>query len=185
MSLSLLIEQAIDRKLREIPQTLLCTIESYDKDTMRATVKPLYRSVDSNGKEKDYPLLSKVPVMAAYLGKDISIIPSYERGDLVLVAFSTFDFSKQLNKISGKESEGLFGKENCFVIGGVKSNIATNKDLEISFEDGSILLKNKETHLKIQENDIEVKTSLGTFKLGTHDHTGNLGAQTSKPRNGS
>jgi hypothetical protein len=185
MSLSLLIEQAIDRRLRDIPQTLLCTIESYDKDSMRATVKPLYRSVNSSGKEIDYPLLSKIPVMSCYLGKDISIIPSYERGDLVLVAFSTFDFSKQLTGISAKESEGLFGKENSFVIGGIKPNVATNKDLEISFEDGSILLKNKNTSIEIKETDIEITTQSGTFSLGTHTHTGNLGAQTSNPTTGS
>ncbi len=98
MSLSQLIESAIDKKLRAIPQTLLCTIESFDKDKLTATCKPLYKSVSSDGKEIAYPLLSNIPVMSCYLGKDISVLPSYERGDLVLVSCSTFNNSKQLKK---------------------------------------------------------------------------------------
>lgn len=184
MSMSQLIESAIDKKLRSIPQTLVCTIESFDKDKFTATVKPLYNSVDSGGVERPYPLLSNIPVMACYLGKDISIQPSYQRGDLVLVVCSTFDFSKQLKKQSAKESEGLFGLENSFVIGGIKSSSDTSKDLQILFEDGKIVFKNKNTKLEIEETDIKFTTPTGFNYWSTHTATGNLGAPTSPPTPG-
>jgi len=160
MSLSQLIESVIDKKLRAIPQHLICTIESFDKDKQTATCKPLYKSVDAENKEIDYPLLSNIPVMSCYLGKDISVIPSYERGDLVLVACSTFDYSKQLKKQSAKESEGLFGLENSFVIGGIKSSGDTTKDLQISFEDDKILFKNKTNEMEVNVNDFKVKKEI-------------------------
>ena len=185
MSLSQLIENAIDKKLRAIPQTLLCTIESFDKDKLTATCKPLYKSVSSEGKEIAYPLLSNIPVMSCYLGKDISVFPSYESGDLVLVSCSTFNNSKQLKKESAKESEGLFGLENSFVIGGIRSSSDSSKDLQILFEDSKITFKNKNTKLEIKENHITVTTQAGSFNIDTHLHTGNLGAPTSPPTNGS
>lgn len=184
MSLSQLIESAIDKKLRAIPQTLLCTIESFDKDKLTATCKPLYKSVSSDGKEIAYPLLSNIPVMSCYLGKDISVMPSYDRGDLVLVSCSTFSNSKQLKKESAKESEGLFGLENSFVIGGIKASSDTTKDLQILFEDGKIVLKNKNTSIEVGENDIKFTTSAGVNHWSTHTAIGNLGTPTSPPTPG-
>ena len=185
MSLSQLIESVVDKKLRAIPQHLLCTIESFDKDKLTATCKPLYKSVDGQGKEISYPLLSNIPVMSCFLGKDISVIPSYKKGDLVLVACSTFDYSKQLKKQSAKESEGLFGLENSFVIGGIKTSSDSTKDLQILFEDNKIVFKNKTTKLEIKENHITVTTPMGSFDVDTHKHIGNLGAPTNSPTIGS
>lgn len=181
MSLSQLIENAIDKKLREIPQTLLCTIESFDKDKLTATCKPLYKSVNKDGKEIAYPLLSNIPVMSCYLGKDISVMPSYERGDLVLVACSTFSNSKQLKKESAKESEGLFGLENSFVIGGIKSSSDSNKDLQILFEDNDIVFKNKQTAIKIKENNIIFIINGVEYPWTSHSHQGNLGTPVGDP----
>lgn len=185
MSLSVLLEKFVDKKLRAIPQTLVCSVESFDKDTLRATVKPLYKSVDSKGNEIAYPLLSKIPVISSFFGKDISVIPSYKKGDLVLVVCSTFDFSKQLKKQSAKESEGLFGLENSFVIGGIKTDLDTTKDLQILFEDNKITFKNKNTKLEIKETHVTVTTQTGSFDVDTHKHIGNLGAPTNSPTPGS
>jgi hypothetical protein len=157
MSLSRLIEEAIDKKLRAIPQTLLCTVESFDKTKLTATVKPLYKSVDKKGKEIDYPLLSNLPVMSGYFGNNISIMPTFKKGDLVLVACSTFDNSKQKKKQSAKESEGLFGLENSFVVGGVKPATLTDRDMSVKFEDDKMLLKNKDVSIEISGSKIILK----------------------------
>lgn len=202
MSLSRLIEEAIDRKLRAIPQTLLCTIESFDKTKLTATVKPLYKSVDKKGKEIDYPLLSNLPVMSGYYGNNISILPTFKRGDLVLVACSTFDNSKQKKKQSAKESEGLFGLENSYVIGGVKPATLTDRDMSVKFEDDKINIKNKNTSINMTSDEIEMKsgssvsikltktkiifkTPKGEYVWDTHNHIGNLGAPTNAPTPGS
>ena len=202
MSLSRLIEEAIDKKLRAIPQTLLCTVESFDKSKLTATVKPLYKSVDKKGKEIDYPLLLNLPVMSGYFGNNISIMPTFKKGDLVLVACSTFDNSKQKKKQSAKESEGLFGLENSFVVGGVKPATLTDRDMSVKFEDDKMLLKNKDVSIEISgskiilkngssvsitltSSKIELKTPQGTNSWATHTHTGNLGAPTSPPIAGS
>ena len=81
-------------------QRIICGYYKYKSSVERdlMIIEPLYKSVSSDGKEIAYPLLSNIPVMSCYLGKDISIIPSYENGDLVLVSCSTFNNSKQLKK---------------------------------------------------------------------------------------
>lgn len=102
----------------------------------------------------------------------------------MLVSCSTFNNSKQLKKESAKESEGLFGLENSFVIGGIKASSDTSKDLQILFEDNKIVLKNKNTSLEVGENDIKFITPAGINYWSTHTAIGNLGAPTSPPTPG-
>ena len=202
MNLSTLIEQAIDKRLREIPQTLVCTVESFDKDKMTASVKPLYYSVDSKGKKIAYPLLTKIPVASPFYGKDIHIKPSYKKGDLVLVACGTFDFSQQIKKQIAPESVGLFGKENSVLICGLKSSSDAIKDMNISFEDNKILIKNGSNakievsdaniilqagptgKIEVTSSEVKFTTAAGTNNWSTHTAIGNLGAPTSPPTPG-
>lgn len=170
MSLSQLIEKTIDKKLREVSLSQICTIESFDKTKLTANVKPLYKKLDSNGREVDYPILSNLPCVSPFYGNDIFIKPDYKKGDLVLVIFSSFDSTKQLLKQTGVESEALFGKENGFVIGGIKSKLDTKKNIEIDFSGKSVLIKNKNISLEITDKKIIVKSNKNEFDILEHRH---------------
>lgn len=179
MSLAELIDKAIDSKIKQIPQTLVCKIETFDKEKLRAKVQPLYNSV-FNGQEIPYPVLSNIPVLCPVLGNDVSIRPDYKKGDLVLVVCSTFNFDQQMRGQKSAESEGMFGKENAVLIGGLAKTGWTNP--EKYSEDGIILNYKNQYSLIINDQGITVSGVAGSFNLLTHTHTSAApGVQTSPP----
>lgn len=179
MSLAELIDKAIDSKIKQIPQTLVCKIETFDKEKLRAKVQPLYNSVFS-GQEIPYPVLSNIPVLCPVLGNDVSIRPDYKKGDLVLVVCSTFNFDQQMRGQTSAESEGMFGKENAVLIGGLAKTGWTNP--EKYSEDGIILNYKNQYSLIINDQGITVSGVAGSFNLLTHTHTSAApGVQTSPP----
>lgn len=179
MSLAELIDKAIDNKIKQIPQTLVCTVETFDKEKLRAKVQPLYRSV-FNGVEIPYPVLSNIPVLCPVLGNDVSIRPDYKKGDLVLVVCSTFNFDTQMHGQSSAESDGLFGKENAVLIGGLAKTGWTEPDKYS--EDGIILNYKNLYSLIINDQGITVSGVAGSFNLFAHTHTSSApGSQTSPP----
>ena len=179
MSLAELIDKAIDNKIKQIPQTLICTIETFDKEKLRAKVKPLYKSV-FNDKEIDYPVLNNIPVLCNVLGNDVSIRPDYKKGDLCLVVCSTFNFDSQMKGVSAPESDGLFGKENAVLIGGLAKTGWTEPD---KYSEDGIVINYKDLYnIIINDLGITVSGVAGSFNLLTHTHTSAVpGNQTSPP----
>lgn len=179
MSLAELIDKAIDSKIKQIPQTLVCKIETFDKEKLRAKVQPLYNSV-FNGQEIPYPVLSNIPVLCPVLGNDVSIRPDYKKGDLVLVVCSTFNFDQQMRGQVSAESEGMFGKENAVLIGGLAKTGWTNP--EKYSEDGIIINYKDLFAITINDQGITVSGAGGSFNLFSHTHTSAApGVQTSPP----
>lgn len=179
MSMTELIDKAIEKRIREIPQTLVCTVETFDKEKLRAKVQPLYKSV-FNGQEIPYPVLNNIPVLCPVLGNDVSIRPDYKKGDLCLVVCSTFNFDSQMKGVSSAESDGLFGKENAVLIGGLAKTGWTNP--QKYSEDGIIMNYKDLFSLIINDQGITVSGVSGSFNLFSHTHTSAApGVQTSPP----
>lgn len=192
MSFTEFLKDFIDANTNRIKVALTCSVESFDKQSMTASVVPLMKFEDSNGNQIDFPKLVKLPVNT-FFGNDYQIIPDYKKGDLVEVIFSAH--GKTASKQGQKEvaSKDTFDLSNGYIVGSVfKGNLSNDLVMDgivIAHKDGNYINLNDEK-IKIK-GDLEVtgeitaKADTAPVKLSTHTHTGNLGAPTSAPMVGS
>lgn len=146
------LQQLISGTLGTILIGAICTIERFDSATMLADVQPLIVRQNPDQSEKDYPLLTNVPVKHLGAG-DYVVVPPYKKGDLVWVSFATYDTAKPLSGKKAQTDGGQFALQDACVIGpvlqsGVKlpAAIAGKEGMVLAHKSGSAiqqLLPNK------------------------------------------
>ncbi|EMN93813.1 Gp138 family membrane-puncturing spike protein [Leptospira interrogans] len=118
------LQEKINRELCKIWTGLYGKIESYDKSSLTAKVKPLLKVPNENGFE-ELPILVNLPVNVLYSG-GMMIIPDYKRGDIVYLAPSSHSIQNSIRGMIDKTQENSeetesprFGLENCSVAFGI------------------------------------------------------------------
>jgi len=96
----------------------VCTIEAFDKQKMRASIKPLGKKRDQDTTQ-DWPIISNVPVSFLQMGAGEFIRPDYSRLDLVYAAWANRDIKGPLKGENNDEPPTLFSAENAVVLGSV------------------------------------------------------------------
>lgn len=90
-----LIDGIVGERLINIHTSLPCRVIAFYDDT--ADVQPTPKRKLKDGREVAYPMLVKVPILKRKIkvGLEIRVeIPFYEKGDTVLVSFSSRDLSE-------------------------------------------------------------------------------------------
>ncbi|EJP16964.1 hypothetical protein LEP1GSC037_2107 [Leptospira interrogans str. 2006001854] len=118
------LQEKINRELCKIWTGLYGKIESYDKPSLTAKVKPLLKVPNENGFE-ELPILVNLPVNVFHSG-GMLIVPDYKRGDIVYLAPSSHSIQNSIRGMIDKTQENSeeiesprFGLENCSVAFGI------------------------------------------------------------------
>lgn len=160
MSFAELLDRYTDKKGRGMQLGMVCQVESFNANTMRADVLPLVREKNELDEVSNYPVIPGIPVQYVQIGQNCYIKPFYQRGDLVWVGFSTFDISNSLSG-SGRKQEvrpdsKIFGLENACLLGRIAEQGWSEPENMIKFEDGKLTLKVGSTELSIGSDGIDV-----------------------------
>jgi hypothetical protein len=156
MSFTEFLENIIDQKTSEIQLGMVCQIEKFNADTMRADVKPLLKLENELTQTADFPIITEIPVLF-YHGDNFAIKPSYVKGDLVWVGFSTHDIEDALKEYSRIASKKTFEMHNACVLGGIVKD---------DFSFGSLYMIRKESDhiaIGIKDGAVEPVVKAETF----------------------
>lgn len=93
----------------------VCRIERFDREKLVADVQPLIMQTLPDGSVKDLPLLCNIRCGTIGCG-DYVIRPDYKKGDLVWVAFATYDIYTGLKGEKSDAEGGLFAWQNASVV---------------------------------------------------------------------
>jgi len=153
----------INRETEDIPQGMVCKIDSFDAQKMTADVIPLLQNKTKDGETIDIGKLQKIPVAFMYCG-DYYIKPEYKKDNLVWVSFSSFDYSNALKGEKAPIDDVKFSLSYAIVTHGILKDgdsAPTNKSgLVIGYQD---------SYIQLDENDININIS-GTVNI----NNGNL-----------
>jgi hypothetical protein len=146
-----ILKEFIDRFGERIFQACIAEIDSYDKTLATAKVIPLLK-VQRESDIVKFPVLSGVPVLD-YQAGGVRMIPDLRKGDLVWLAFSSFELS---NAIKGQFefTSDKFAFENCIIIGGLSKQPSVLNPL--FNKDGLVITDNQTTYVQIANNKIEL-----------------------------
>nr|WP_275890280.1 Gp138 family membrane-puncturing spike protein [Leptospira noguchii] len=156
--------KAIKKQLANVQVGLPGTIESFNPSLMTANVKLLFKQINGQGEEIDFPVLSNIRVGTLWAG-DFFIKPDYKRGDKVWVSFSTHDTSDAIRGISTVASESLFDLQSACVQSGFKGDLdapaftANLPGLLIGHKQGQSLIQLDDDTIKIRGGLIDLSES--------------------------
>lgn len=164
ISLDDVILKAIKKQLANVQVGLPGTIESFNPSLMTANVKLLFKQINGQGEDIDFPVLSNIRVGTLWAG-DFFIKPDYKRGDKVWVSFSTHDTSDAIRGISTVASESLFDLQSACVQSGFKGDLdapaftANLPGLLIGHKQGKSLIQLDDDTIKIRGGLIDLSES--------------------------
>jgi hypothetical protein len=153
-----ILKEFMDRFGERIFQACIAEIDSYDKTSGTAKVIPLLK-IQRESDVVKFPVLSKVPVLNFQAG-NIRLIHDYKKGDLVWLAFSSFELSNAL-KGQFEFTNDKFAFENCIIIGGLSRQPSALNPLVQ--KDGLVITDNSSMVCQFSESKIELK--LGSNKV--------------------
>lgn len=163
--------ETIKAKLAEevgrIQQGMICVIDTFDKETMRANVKPLMAEKPiGNSEPEALPILPNIPVGYIWDG-NYYIRPDYQNGTTVWVTFATHDIDESLKGNIKQESERVFDLSSAMVVCGIAQ---TDQDMPAEFgsEDG-LLIGHKDGNAYIKFESDKVTAIYGTKKVEFSD----------------
>jgi len=161
MNFNSVIEEWILARLKQAQQGLVAKVVLFDKEAMRADVKPFLQ--DKAGSELiDWPTLPKIPVQMLIAG-DFYIRPDYQPGDLVWVTFATHDIDDSLGEKQLPKSVKTFDLASACVVGGVTPDGWT-PPTEFGAEDGLLIgHKDGDAYLKFESD--KATAVFGTKKV--------------------
>ncbi|WP_036068716.1 Gp138 family membrane-puncturing spike protein [Leptospira noguchii] len=156
------LQEKINQEFCKIWTGLYGKIESYDKSSLTAKVKPLLKVPTENGFE-ELPILVNLPVNVFYSG-GMMIVPDYQRGDIVYLAPSPHPIQNSIRGMIDKTQESSeelesprFGLENCSVAFGIPT-----RPFQLSQavqKDGLVICNSTgNCYINITESDIELKS---------------------------
>ncbi len=165
MNFNDLMEEWIGARQREVQQGLVAEVVLFDKEAMRADVKPFLQDV-AEGDRIDWPTLPKLPVLMIIAGSNY-IRPVYEPGDLVWVTFATHDIDDGLGNKRLPKSKKVFDLASASVVCGVTPDGWT-PPAEFGTEDG-LLIGHKDGDAYVRFESDKVTAVFGTKKVEWSD----------------
>ena len=147
----------------------ICLIERFDKEKMRADVKPLgKRRVGENVVE--WSIVSNVPVQFYFTESGEAIRPEYSRGDMVYVTWANRDIKGPLKGEDNDESITLFSAENASVVAAV---LQTGKTPPSHFSNKGLLVGSAGAYTQYFNNQIKMGSANAdeSFVLGDAQRT--------------
>ena len=130
----------------------ICLIETFDREKMRASVKPLgKRRVDDSVQE--WSIVANVPVRFEFTETGESIRAEYSRGDMVYVTWANRDIKGPLRGEDNEESLTLFSAENATVVGAV---LKTGKTPPSHFINPGLLVGSAGAYTQYFNNQIKI-----------------------------
>jgi hypothetical protein len=116
------LERAIQRALREVHTTIPAMVESYDEDAGTCAAQPLilkgYRGRDGKRKTMRYPVVPSAPVF--YLGNRLTF--PLTRGDIVLLCVSEACIDRGWDVENDPEDDRRFDLNDAFAFPIVSAN---------------------------------------------------------------
>ena len=193
MSLPEYVQDAINARLADAMFAGIGRIESFDSDTMTASVLPLITRLSAapvagSFDKKELPVISDIPVVYAH--GDFFIRVPYKSGELVKLAFSAHDLTAALSGGQGEFSRlsDLFNLESCFIDGHVKQpgpvpDVFTEEDgllighvdgMTMIFEKDQVTFKFDDNNFTVIDKDgVKTTRSAGSVDLFIHVHPSN------------
>ena len=162
-----LIEDYVDLRMEEIYQGLPAKIEKFDKETMRAEVVPLLSTVQTDGVETPYPVLSEVPVLFFY-SCGFYIRPDYQKGDFVWLTFSSYDYDDALDEKILPENNNRFDLSKCAIANGLPTDKFKAPD---SFGDEGLLIGHGDGGVVIQVQKDKIIGTVGKTEIEIADES--------------
>lgn len=155
ISLSEILDIAIDRKMENVHTSLPGVIESYDHATQKASVKALINKKYADGEDGEQPVIVNVPVVFPS-GSDSGIFFPIKGGESCLLHFSERSMENFL-ALDGEQEPGdprKFDMTDCICVPGLNS-FAKDSFTE-NAED--VLLLHKETKIRLKpDGDMEIE----------------------------
>lgn len=186
MSFSELLTEVIDSRLADVQTGIVATIESFDKEKMRAEVQPLQKR-KSGESEVSFPRLKNLPVQFLFAG-GFYIRPDYQKGDLVWIYFATQDIEAGLRGRSELVSGKIFSPENACVSHGLAKTgfiaphsfsedglLIGNDNYVFKFEESKVTIDFGSTQIEFSATGMKVVTGASSFDFLTHIHTTGVG----------
>lgn len=161
MNFNSVMEEWIAARLKEAQQGLVAEVVKFDKQAMRADVKPFLQDV-AEGEKIDWPTLPNLPVQMILAG-GFYIRPDYQAGDLVWVTFATHDIDDALGNKRLPKSEKVFDLASASVTCGVTPDGWT-PPTEFGSEDG-LLVGHIGGNAYVLFEDDKVTAIFGTRKV--------------------
>lgn len=138
---------------------LIAKIDRYDPQTMQADVTPLHKQKFKDGTIIQMPMILSVPVSHLKAGPFI-IRPPYQRGDLVIVAFSDYSLEEVL--ITGTPQAPRSNRRHSIDDAIVISGVMPYTSQYPSEHGNDLLISKQDLAAKIvitQDNQIIIKTN--------------------------
>ncbi len=130
----------------------ICTIETFDREKMRANVKPLgKRRVGDSVQE--WSIVANIPVQFEFTETGEATRSDYSRGDMVYVTWANRDIKGPLRGEDNEESATLFSAENACVIGAV---LKTGKTPPAHFSNRGTLIGSAGAYTQYFNNKIKL-----------------------------
>ena len=161
------LKKMLDDKVLQIQQGMIGTIESFDRQTMRADVLPIIAQRNDDGDLQQYPVLPRIPVGLIWAG-GFYLCPDYKKGDLVWITFATRDIDEPMRENVKEESKKVFGLENACVICSVAK---TNRTMPTEFSESGLLIGHEDGNAYIRFEDDKIVMVFGTREI-TFDANG-------------
>lgn len=147
------VKAKIAAEVKGVQQGLVCLIDRFDKQTMRADVRPLQANPPvGNSLPEPYPILPNLPVQFLFAG-DFYIRPDYQAGDMVWVTFATHDVDNSLREDTLEESKRVFDLSSASVSHAVAPTDWTSPT---EFSGAGLLIGHKDGDAYLQFEDDKV-----------------------------
>jgi hypothetical protein len=158
----LIIENIIDNYMAGVHTALPGKIESYDKDTRRANVKPLVQRILPDGTALALPICTDVPVWS-FGTEDAALHIPLKKGDGVMLIFMERSIEEWLKEGNdGKPSDPRrFSLCDAVAIPGLKAKghkAVQGEGLEILYKDCKIILNDS---IKIDNSHGKIEIASG------------------------
>lgn len=142
------VKDMVNLQVKQAQQGMVCVIDTFDKQTMRADVRPLVAEPPvGNSVPAPLPILPNLPVQFLFAGS-FYIRPDYAVGDMVWVTFATHDIDSSLEGSTLEESKRVFDLSSASVAYAVAptgwtapAEFGTDDGLLIGHKDGNAYLR--------------------------------------------
>lgn len=155
--------------LQKVEQGFIAEIVSFDKETMRATIKPLLKFVsEEDGEDSPVDLettnIENVPVQHINAGSAY-IRPNYVNGDKVNVKVCSSPISQPIDSsLSADIAINRFSLDSCVIIGGV---VPENFSPPQSWSDrDGLLIGNDDAFIEVLADSISIEKGTNIITVG-------------------
>jgi hypothetical protein len=171
MSVIKFLRDLSEEMLRKVEQGFIAEIVSYDKEKMRAEIKPLLEyTTEASGKADkevlETPNLTDIPCQILYAG-GYYIRPNYAKGDKVNCELKSSNITKPLDSgIRADTGNNRFSLSFCVVTGGVIPGDFT-APAAWGNSDGLLIGNGDDLTIEILDDTLKIENDNGYLELKT------------------